>query len=154
MTGSYCGFPIRTSDNLVLGTYCLGNDTPKAISTEVVSAVDNMVTKLGAYLQRQSNIQRDNSHKMLLGLKHAQEHYPELTLRDLILLIEFRNSNFKNANDLRPLKKLKLISENEKLTDNGAELLDKLNLYDTSFASRKIDFTDQAAAFDALFEDL
>ena len=86
MTGSYCGFPIRTSDNLVLGTYCLGNDTPKAISTEVVSAVDKMVTKLGAYLQRQSNIQRDNSHKMLLGLRHAHEHYPKLTLQDLILL--------------------------------------------------------------------
>ena len=154
MTGSYCGFPIRTSDNLVLGTYCLGNDTPKAISTEVVSAVDNMVTKLGAYLQRQSNIQRDNSHKMLLGLRHAHEHYPELTLQDLILLIEFRNGNFKDASNLKPLKKLKLISEHEKLTDNGAELLDKLNLYDTSFASRKIDFTDQAAAFDALFEDL
>ena len=48
----------------------------------------------------------------------------------------------------------RLISEHEKLTDNGAELLDKLNLYDTSFASRKIDFTDQASAFDALFEDL
>ena len=154
MTGSYCGFPIRTSDNLVLGTYCLGNDTPKAISTEVVSAVDNMVTKLGAYLQRQSNIQRDNSHKMLLGLRHAHEHYPKLTLQDLILLIEFRNGNFKDASNFKPLKKLKLISEHEKLTDNGAELLDKLNLYDTSFASRKIDFTDQAAAFDALFEDL
>ena len=154
MTGSYCGFPIRTSDNLVLGTYCLGNDTPKVISTEVVSAVDNMVTKLGAYLQRQSNIQRDNSHKMLLGLKHAQEHYPELRLQDLILLIEFRNGNVKAANDLKPLKKLELISKHDKLTDSGAELLDKLNLYDTSFASRKIDFTDQAAAFDALFEDL
>ena len=37
---------------------------------------------------------------MLLGLKHAQEHYPELTLQDLILLIEFRNGNFKDANDL------------------------------------------------------
>ena len=150
MTGSYCGFPIRTSDNLVLGTYCLGNDTPKAMSTEVVSAVDNMVTKLGAYLQRQSNIQRDNSHKMLLGLKHAQEHYPELRLQDLILLIEFRNGNVKAANELKPLKKLELISKHDKLTDSGAELLDKLNLYDTSFASRKIDFTDQAAAFDAL----
>ena len=91
---------------------------------------------------------------MLLGLKHAQEHYPELRLQDLILLIEFRNGNVKAANDLKPLKKLELISKHDKLTDSGAELLDKLNLYDTSFASRKIDFTDQAAAFDALFEDL
>ena len=48
MTGSYCGFPIRTSDNLVLGTFCLGNDKPKEISAEVISAVDNMVKKLGA----------------------------------------------------------------------------------------------------------
>ena len=42
MTGSYCGFPIRTSDNLVLGTFCLGNDKPKEISAEVISAVDNL----------------------------------------------------------------------------------------------------------------
>ena len=112
MTGSYCGFPIRTHDNLVLGTYCLAHDEPKSISPEVLSAVDNMVKKLGAYLQRQSTIQRDNSQKLLL------------------------------------------VSEQGKLTDDGAQLLEKLHLFDQSFASKKIDFTNQTAAFDALFEDL
>ena len=55
---------------------------------------------------------------------------------------------------LRSLKELQLVNEQNKLSDNGAELLDRLNLYNSSFSSRKIDFTDQATAFDALFEDL
>jgi len=154
MTGSYCGFPIRTSDNLVLGTFCLGNDKPKAISTEVISAVDNMVKKLGTYLQRQSSIQRDNSQKLLLGLKYAQEYSPEITLNDLVTLIEFRNGTIKSEDTLRSLKELQLVNGQNKFSDKGAELLDKLNLYNSSFSSRKIDFTNQATAFDALFEDL
>ena len=154
MTGSYCGFPIRTSDNLVLGTFCLGNDKPKAINTEVVSAVDNMVKKLGTYLQRQSSIQRDNSQKLLLGLKYAQEYSPEITLNDLVTLIEFRNGTINSEDTLRSLKELQLVNGQNKFSDKGAELLDKLNLYNSSFSSRKIDFTNQATAFDALFEDL
>ena len=154
MTGSYCGFPIRTSDNLVLGTFCLGNDKPKEISAEVISAVDNMVKKLGTYLQRQSNIQRDNSQKLLLGLKYAQEYSPKIALNDLVMLIEFRNGTVKSEDTLRSLKELQLVNEQNKLSDNGAELLDRLNLYNSSFSSRKIDFTNQATAFDALFEDL
>ena len=154
MTGSYCGFPIRTSDNLVLGTFCLGNDKPKAISTEVISAVDNMVKKLGTYLQRQSSIQRDNSQKLLLGLKYAQEYSPEITLNDLVTLIEFRNGTINSEDTLRSLKELQLVNGQNKFSDKGAELLDKLNLYNSSFSSRKIDFTNQATAFDALFEDL
>ena len=154
MTGSYCGFPIRTNDNLVLGTYCLGNDEPKTISAEVVSAVDNMVRKLGAYLQRQSNIQRDNSQKLLLGLKYVQEHIPKMKLAELITLIEFRNGIVNTEAELKPLQNLLLVSEDGRLTDNGAQLLDKLHLFDQSFVSKKIDFTDRSAAFDALFEDL
>jgi hypothetical protein len=154
MTGSYCGFPIRTNDNLVLGTYCLGNDEPKNISAEVVSAVDNMVRKLGAYLQRQSNIQRDNSQKLLLGLKYVQEHIPQMKLTELIILIEFRNGTVNTEAELKLLQKLLLVNEEGRLTDNGAQLLDKLHLFDQSFVSNKIDFTDRAAAFDALFEDL
>ena len=154
MTGSYCGFPIRTNDNLVLGTYCLAHDEPKSISPEVLSAVDNMVKKLGAYLQRQSTIQRDNSEKLLLGLKYVREHTPEITLAELITLIEFRNGTIDRETELQPLQKLLLVSEHGKLTDDGAQLLEKLHLFDQSFASKKIDFTNQAAAFDALFEDL
>ena len=154
MTGSYCGFPIRTSDNLVLGTFCLGNDKPKEISAEVISAVDNMVKKLGAYLQRQSTIQRDNSQKLLLGLKYVQENIPEITLTELIALIEFRNGTTNTKTELKSLQKLLLVSKEGKLTDNGAQLLEKLHLFDQSFVSKKTDFTDRTAAFDALFEDL
>jgi hypothetical protein len=46
------------------------------------------------------------------------------------------------------------VSKQGKLTDDGAQLLEKLHLFDQSFASKKIDFTNQTAAFDALFEDL
>ena len=46
------------------------------------------------------------------------------------------------------------MSEQGRLTDNGAQLLEKLHLFDQSFVSKKIDFTDRSAAFDALFEDL
>ena len=154
MTGSYCGFPIRTNDNLVLGTFCLGHDTPKAISKEVVSAVDNMVKKLGTYLQRQSSIQKDNSQKLLLGLKYIQEYDPKITLNDLVALIEFRNGTIKSGENLISLKKLQLVSQQDRLSDSGALLLNKLNLYDPSFSSKIIDFSNQTTAFDALFEDL
>jgi hypothetical protein len=46
------------------------------------------------------------------------------------------------------------VSEQGKLTDDGAQLLEKLHLFDQSFVSKKIDYTDRSAAFDALFEDL
>ena len=131
----------------------------KAISNlakkhNILSAVDNMVKKLGAYLQRQSTIQRDNSQKLLLGLKYVREHTPEITLAELITLIEFRNGTIDRETELQSLQKLLLVSEQGKLTDDGAQLLEKLHLFDQSFASKKIDFTNQTAAFDALFEDL
>ena len=132
----------------------MGNDEPKTISTEVVSAVDNMVKKLGAYLQRQSNIQRDKSQKLLLGLKYLQEHIPKMTLTELITLIEFRNGTMNTEAELKSLQKLLLVSKEGKLTDNGSQLLEKLHLFDQSFVSKKTDFTDRTAAFDALFEDL
>ena len=154
MTGSYCGFPIRTNDNLVLGTFCLANDEPKKISTEVISAVDNMVKKLGAYLQRQSTIQRDNSQKLLLGLKYVQENVPKITLTELITLIEFRNGTTNAEAELKSLQKLLLVSKEGRLTDSGAQLLENLHLFDQSFISKKTDFKDRSAAFDALFEDL
>ena len=56
--------------------------------------------------------------------------------------------------ELKSLQNLLLVSEQGRLTDNGAQLLEKLHLFDQSFVSKKIDFTDRTAAFDALFEDL
>ena len=109
---------------------------------------------MGAYLQRQSTIQRDNSQKLLLGLKYVQENVPKLTLTELIKLIEFRNGTTNTEAELKSLQKLLLVSKEGTLTDNGAQLLEKLHLFDQSFASKTTDFTDRSAAFDALFEDL
>ena len=154
MKGSYCGFPIRTSDNLVLGTYCLGNDEPQNISEEVVSAIDKMVTKLGAYIQRQSQIQKDNATKLLFGLKEIQNLNSEISINDLICIIEFRNGSNLNDQDLQALKNLQLVSDNGRLTNKGALALEKLQLYDQSFKSKKLDFSNSSKDFDALFEDL
>ena len=132
----------------------MAHDEPKSINTEVVSAVDSMVKKLGAYLQRQSTIQRDNSQKLLLGLKYVREHSPEITLVELITLIEFRNGTINRGAELQSLQKLLLVNEHGKLTDDGAQLLEKLHLFDHSFTSKKTDFSNQTAAFDALFEEL
>jgi hypothetical protein len=77
-----------------------------------------------------------------------------MTLTELITLIEFRNGTMNTEAELKSLQKLLLVNEQGRLTDNGAQLLEKLHLFDQSFASKKIDFTNQTAAFDALFEDL
>ena len=154
MKGSYCGFPIRTSTNLVLGTYCLGHDEPRNISEHVVSAIDKMVIKLGAYIERQSQIQTENSAKLLYGLKHIQNMSSQITVNDLICLVEFRNGSNISGQDLQVLKNLHLISDEEKLTEKGALTLQKLELYDQSFKSNKHDFTTNSSEFDALFEDL
>ena len=154
MKGSYCGFPIRTSNNLVLGTYCLGHNEPRNISEEVVSAIDKMVIKLGAYIERQSQIQTENSAKLLYGLKHIQNMSSQISVNDLICLIEFRNGTIINAQDLQILKNLHLVSDEKKLTEKGALTLEKLELYDRSFKSNKRDFSTNSTDFDALFEDL
>ena len=65
-----------------------------------------------------------------------------------------RTSDLATKTELKPLQKLLLVSKEGKLTDNGAQLLEKLHLFDQSFVSKKTDFTDRTAAFDALFEDL
>ena len=153
MTGSYCGFPIRTSTNIVLGTYCLANDVPLKLNQEKVDAIDNMVIKLGAYLERQNTIQSINSEKLMLGLKYASEHFPTLTVSTLCVLLDFRTGLVSASNDLHELKAFGLIDENKKLTNAGAKLFEHLNLYQPSFKS-----TQQKLAreedFDALFEGL
>ena len=72
----------------------------------------------------------------------------------MICLIEFRNGSNINGQDLQVLKNLNLISDEEKLTEKGALTLEKLELYDQSFKSNKLDFTTNSSEFDALFEDL
>lgn len=153
MTGSYCGFPIRTSNNIVLGTYCLANDDPIKLSQEKVDAIDNMVTKLGAYLERHNTIQDINSEKLLLGLKYASEHFPTLTVSTVCALLDFRTGLVSAANDLHELTALGLIDEKHKLTNAGASLLEKLNLYQSSFKSTQHKLT-REEDFDALFEGL
>lgn len=153
MTGSYCGFPIRTSNNIVLGTYCLANDVPIKLSQENVDAIDNMVTKLGAYLERHNTIQDINSEKLLLGLKYASEHFPTLTVSTVCALLDFRTGLVSAANDLHELTALGLIDEKQKLTNAGASLLEKLNLYQPSFKSTQHKLT-REEDFDALFEGL
>jgi len=90
----------------------------------------------------------------LYGLKHIQNMSSKISVNDLICLIEFRNGSIINGQDLKVLKNLHLISEEEKLTEKGALTLEKLELYDQSFKSNKRDFTTNSTDFDALFEDL
>ena len=153
MEGSYCGFPIRTSNNIVLGTYCLANDVPIELDQEKVDAIDNMVSKLGAYLERQSSIQAINSEKLLLGLKYAREHFPSLTVSIVCKLLDFRTGLVSTSNDLHELQALNLIDGNQKLTNAGAKLLEKLNLYQTSFKSTQHKLT-RDEDFEALFDGL
>ena len=153
MEGSYCGFPIRTSNNIVLGTYCLANDVPIELDQEKVDAIDNMVSKLGAYLERQSSIQAINSEKLLLGLKYARENFPSLTVSTVCKLLDFRTGLVSTSSDLHELQALNLIDGNQKLTNAGAKLLEKLNLYQTSFKSTQHKLT-RDEDFEALFEGL
>tara|TARA_B000000441_G_C21636462_1_gene286586 strand:+ start:229 stop:474 length:246 start_codon:yes stop_codon:yes gene_type:complete len=78
----------------------------------------------------------------------------QISVNDLICLIEFRNGTIINAQDLQILKNLHLVSDEEKLTEKGALTLEKLELYDRSFKSNKRDFSTNSTYFDALFEDL
>lgn len=123
------------------------------MSQENVDAIDNMVTKLGAYLERHNTIQDINSEKLLLGLKYAREHFPTLTVSTVCALLDFRTGLVSAANDLHELKALGLIDENNKLTNAGATLLEKLNLYQPSFKSKQQKLT-REEDFDALFEGL
>ena len=154
MKGSYCGFPIRTSNNLVLGTYCLAHDESINLSQNKVDAIDNRVAKLGAYLERQSKVQAENSSKLLLGLKFATEKFPGLTVDALCRFLEFRNGLLNNSRALVELQNLGFIDTSNKLTNEGAEMLEKLNLYQSSFKSKKLNFKNDAKDFDALFEGL
>ena len=154
MKGSYCGFPIRTSNNLVLGTYCLAHDAPVHLPANKVDAIDKMVAKLGAYLERQSNVQAENSTKLLLGLKFALEKVPDLKVDAMCKLLEFRNGLLSNSSDLIDLQNLGLIDDRKQLTSEGAMILENLSLYQSSFKSKKNTFTNEVKDFDALFEGL
>jgi hypothetical protein len=154
MKGSYCGFPIRTSNNLVLGTYCLAHDEPIHLPAHKVDAIDKMVAKLGSYLERQSKLQAENSNKLLLGLKFALEKFPDLKVDVMCKFLEFRNGFLINSSDLIDLQNLGLIDDSRKLTSEGAMILEKLSLYQSSFKSKKSQFTNEAKDFDALFEGL
>jgi hypothetical protein len=154
MKGSYCGFPIRTSNNLVLGTYCLAHDEPIHLPANKADAIDKMVAKLGAYLERQSKVQAENSTKLLLGLKFALEKFPDLKVDAICKFLEFRNGLLINSSDLIDLQNLGLIDGRSKLTSEGALILEKLSLYQGSFKSKKNTLTNEAKDFDALFEGL
>ena len=154
MKGSYCGFPIRTSNNLVLGTYCLAHDEPIHLPANKVDAIDKMVAKLGSYLERQSKLQAENSNKLLLGLKFAVEKLPDLKVDAMCKFLEFRNGLLISSSDLIDLQNLGLIDDKSKLTSEGAMILEKLSLYQSSFKSKKSQFTNEAKDFDALFEGL
>ena len=68
--------------------------------------------------------------------------------------LEFRNGSLRNSSDLIYLHNLGLIDERRKLTSEGAMILEKLSLYQSSFKSKKNAFTNEAKDFDALFEGL
>mgnify|MGYP000553483470 CR=1 FL=1 len=57
------------------------------------------------------------------------------------------------ADDLHEPTALGLIDENKKLTNAGARLLEKLNLYQPSFKSKRHELT-REEDFEALFEGL
>jgi hypothetical protein len=119
-----------------------------------VDAIDKMVAKLGAYLERQSKVQADNSTKLLLGLKFALEKFPDLKVDAICKFLEFRNGLLINSSDLIDLQNLGLIDGRSKLTSEGALILEKLSLYQGSFKSKKNTLTNEAKDFDALFEGL
>ena len=58
------------------------------------------------------------------------------------------------TSDLIDLQNLGLIDDSRKLTSEGAMILEKLSLYQSSFKSKKSQFTNEAKDFDALFEGL
>jgi len=68
--------------------------------------------------------------------------------------LEFRNGLLINSSDLIDLQNLGLIDDKSKLTSEGAMILEKLSLYQSSFKSKKSQFTNEAKDFDALFEGL
>lgn len=154
MTGSYCGFPIRTSSNIVLGTYCLANNQPSELGQEKVDAIDNMVAKLGAYLERQSKVQAETSDKLLIGLKFIKENYPNLTINNLCNLLEFRSGFVLASNEVEILISLGFLGQTKTLTHEGAQILERLHLYQKALTPHKRSYSSDEEEFDALFEGL
>jgi hypothetical protein len=82
------------------------------------------------------------------------EKFPDLKVDAMCKFLEFRNGLLINSSDLIDLQNLGLIDDRRKLTSEGAMILDKLSLYQSSFKSKKSHFTNEAKDFDALFEGL
>ena len=133
---------------------CIQKYEPIHLPAHIVDAIDKMVAKLGSYLERQSKLQAENSNKLLLGLKFALEKFPDLKVDAMCKFLEFRNGLLINSSDLIDLQNLGLIDDSRKLTSEGAMILEKLSLYQSSFKSKKSQFTNEAKDFDALFEGL
>ena len=85
----------------------------------------------------ESKLQAENSNKLLLGLKFALEKFPDLKVDAMCKFLEFRNGLLINSSDLIDLQNLGLIDDSRKLTSEGAMILEKLSLYQSSFKSKK-----------------
>ena len=83
----YAGFPVINKDNFALGTLCMFNKKPKALTDHQIELIKKITNNIALLLDNQIDQKEMSSQKMLEALAVFQKSYANLNLDDFKLFL-------------------------------------------------------------------
>ena len=159
LVGSFCAFPIINKNNYALGTFCLVNENPKALSNSTIDSLKALVNRLAFQLDTYIDQSELTAEKILSCVKIFSNSGDNLELDDLqsflALICErpLRDDQKKaliGANLLNP----DTSSKPYQLSEEGLRLKQEMDLSTAPMKRQKLVGTEASNLIDEMFENL
>ena len=154
----YAGFPVVNKDNYALGTLCMTDPQPKALSTQTIKLIKKVTVNIAHLLDSQIEQKEVTSQKFLEALAIFQAKNNKLNIEDLKLFLMLCADLKTEKTDAKNLIEGDLCEvirgDFIKLSAEGRILQDKMKLETRPMKKIKLSGSEAKDLIDRMFENL
>jgi len=149
----YAGFPVINKDNYALGTFCLLNSEPAALTEHQIKLIKGIAERIAHQIDIQTN-QRETT---VDAVQRALKIFNSIIADNHLSL--FNNFLTVCAGKILPLDEMKSLeemglTENSELTKKGKEILKQMKLQPKVMKRKIVSSKDKPQFLDDLLEEL
>ncbi len=159
-TGSrgYAGFPVINRDNYALGTLCMTNPEPRALSKEKILLIKKITENMAHLIDIQADQQEITSQKMLEAVSVFKKEDESFSLEDFKIFLALNSDIRTDISNSKRLIKNNICEEGQDknliITPKGAQLRAKMKLEARPMKRIKLSGGEADILIDQMFANL